>query len=240
MQKYGNRTVVSGISLQWGAGILGLLGPNGAGKTTLLRTLATVVPPSSGTLRIFGRTVESAATVREARRRIGYVPQQFGFPGGFSVYDFVRYCAWLREVPEKIGHDSTLRAIDQVGLSSRREWKLKKLSGGMQRRCAIAQAIVGDIHLLLLDEPTAGLDPEQRLEFRELMRSLDGISIVVSTHLVEDVASICDEVRVMRDGAFVFGGSVQDLAALGSPGARGDSPVERGYLAAIERPGARA
>jgi ABC-2 type transport system ATP-binding protein len=239
-QGYGRQTVVSDVDMTLGAGVFGLLGPNGAGKTTLLRTLATVVPPAGGTLRIGGRSVHDTAGVRAARRRIGYLPQQFGYFPGYTVYEFVRYCAWLREVPAARAHEATVRAIEAVDLTARSDTKLRKLSGGMLRRCGVAQAIVGAPRLLLLDEPTVGLDPAQRLEFRELVRSLRDVTVVLSTHLVEDVSATCDEVFVMDSGRLRFRGAPDDLARAAAPDARGDTPLERGYTTVLAPVGVAA
>lgn len=237
-QGYGNRTVVENLELTLGAGVFGLLGPNGAGKTTLLRTLATIAPPSAGQLTICGAEVRSERTARVARRAIGYLPQDFGYFPAFTVYEFVRYCAWLREVPRRECHEATVRAIESVQLADRAGERMKSLSGGMLRRAGIAAAVVGSPRLLLLDEPTVGLDPAQRLQFRELVRSLTGTAVVLSTHLVEDIAAICDEVAVMDHGRFVFQGPPAELAGLGSADTAGDSALERGYMAALTGAGA--
>lgn len=235
VQGYGRQPVISGLSLHIRPGVLGLLGPNGAGKTTLLRTLATVAPPQRGTISICGVPLRTQAQIRGARREIGYLPQSFGFFPAFSVYEFVRYCAWLRGVPDAQAHQATITSLEAVGLVDRRDNKLRSLSGGMLRRCGIAQAVVGQPKLLLLDEPTVGLDPQQRLEFRELIRSLTGVAVVISTHLVEDIVALCGEVRVMDGGRFVFKGSAKALAAQAAPDALGDTEPERGYMTVLGR-----
>ena len=234
-QGYGGRQVIADLDLDIRAGVLGLLGPNGAGKTTLLKTLATILPPRQGTLRIGAEIVDSARKVRRARREIGYLPQHFGYYPSFSVYDFVRYCAWLRGVPRSEAHAATVAAIEFVGLAERSGARLKTLSGGMIRRCGIASAIVGSPRLILLDEPPVGLDPAQRLEFRALVRRLrqEGKAVVLSTHLVEDVAAVCDQVAVMNDGRVTWQGEPERLAALAAPGAQGDTPLERGYMSLL-------
>lgn len=232
-QGYGRTRVIHGIDLQVEAEVYGLLGPNGAGKTTLLRTLATVVPALDGELSICGVQVTSERTARQARRHVAYLPQEFGFYPSFTVYEFVRYCAWLREVPSRVAHDATLSALASVGLLARSRSKMKTLSGGMVRRAGIAASLVGSPELLLLDEPTSGLDPAQRLEFRRLIKTLTGTAIILSTHLVEDVAAVCDRVAVMSDGRFVFSGSASDLAGSAAPSAFGDSAMERGYMTAL-------
>ncbi|MBD0709072.1 multidrug ABC transporter ATP-binding protein [Streptomyces sp. CBMA291] len=238
-QGYGGRRVIEGLDLTIRPGITGLLGPNGAGKTTLFRTLATIAPPRSGGLELFGRPVTGERDVRQARRRIGYLPQDFGYYPSFSVTDFVRYCAWLREVPAGKAGPATREALDAVGLADRARDRMKSLSGGMLRRAGIAAAIVGSPSLLLLDEPTVGLDPAQRLDFRALIRSLAGAgaAVVLSTHLVEDVGAACDTVLVLGDGRVVHRGTPQELADRATATAPGDSPLERGYMTVLSKGG---
>ncbi|MFD4394319.1 ATP-binding cassette domain-containing protein [Kitasatospora sp. NPDC058478] len=233
-QGYGRKRVISNLDWQIGVGVFGLLGPNGAGKTTLLRTLATVAPPLQGRISIYGRGIDSERHARTARRQIGYLPQDFGYYPSYSVYDFVRYSAWLREVPASEAHSATLKALNDVDLDGQQKIKMKALSGGMLRRAGVASAIVGSPKLLLLDEPTVGLDPAQRLQFRQLVRSLENTAVVLSTHLVEDVAAVCDEVFVLRSGEFVFRGTPQELNGFGNCELAGDSPLERGYMAVLE------
>lgn len=234
-QGYGGRRIIEDLHLSIQPGVTGLLGPNGAGKTTLFRTLATIAPPQSGELELFGRSVVNERDAREARRRIGYLPQDFGYYPAFSITDFVQYCAWLREVPSKEADAATGAALEAVGLTGRARDRMKTLSGGMLRRAGIAAAIVGSPSLLLLDEPTVGLDPAQRLGFRDLIRSLarEGAAIVLSTHLVEDVGAACDAVLVLSEGRVVHSGRPQQLAELSSPTAPGDSPLERGYMTVL-------
>ncbi|MFJ2788431.1 ATP-binding cassette domain-containing protein [Streptomyces sp. NPDC093249] len=234
-QGYGGRRVIEDLDLSIQPGVTGLLGPNGAGKTTLFRTLATIAPPQNGVLELFGDSVTSERHVREVRRRIGYLPQDFGYYPAFSIADFVRYCAWLREVPSEKAGRATAEALASVGLADRARDRMKSLSGGMLRRAGIAAAIVGSPSLLLLDEPTVGLDPAQRLDFRGLIRSLAaaGAAVVLSTHLVEDVGAACDTVLVLSDGRVVHSGTPQQLAERATPTAPGDSPLERGYMAVL-------
>ncbi|MFF8911430.1 ATP-binding cassette domain-containing protein [Streptomyces olivaceoviridis] len=231
-QGYHGRRIIENLDLSIQPGVTGLLGPNGAGKTTLFRTLATITPPQSGQLELFGRPVTSERTARRVRRRIGYLPQDFGYYPAFSIADFVRYCAWLREVPSKQADSATKEALAAVGLADRARDRMKSLSGGMLRRAGIAAAIVGSPSLLLLDEPTVGLDPAQRLDFRKLIRSLAhaGAAVVLSTHLVEDVGAACDTVFVLSDGRIRHSGTPRQLAELATPTAPGDSPLERGYM----------
>ncbi|MEU8925747.1 ABC transporter ATP-binding protein [Kitasatospora sp. NPDC048545] len=235
------KMAVDGLDLSLGTGTHGLLGPNGAGKTTLIRTLATVLRPTEGELELLGTAVGGLVDHRALRRRIGYLPQDFGYYKRFTVREFVEYMAWLKEVPKADVPAAVQRAVERVGLADRADHRMKTLSGGMVRRAGIAQAIVNDPAVLLLDEPTAGLDPAQRLRFRELLQELGrDTCVVVSTHLVEDVAAACSDVVLFADGRLVFQGTPDDLAAAGSPEHPGDSPLERGYSALLRdsgRPG---
>jgi ABC-type multidrug transport system ATPase subunit len=232
----GRHLAVDGLDLRLGLGVHGLLGPNGAGKTTLMRALATVVKPAGGSLTLLGQMVDGRADLRQVRRELGYLPQQFGFYPRFTVREFVEYMAWLKEMPRAAVPEAVQRAIDRVGLTSRADSRLKTLSGGMLRRAGIAQAIVNDPQVLLLDEPTVGLDPEQRLEFRTLLRDLGVDScVVVSTHLVEDVMAACTDVVMISAGRLVYQGTPDGLIAEGEQSDAGDSPAERGYSALLRR-----
>src|SRR5262249_8745522 len=160
--------------------------------------------------------------------------QQFGFYPRFTVREFVEYMAWLKEMPRTAIPDAVQRAIDRVGLTGKADVRMKALSGGMLRRAGIAQAIVNDPELPLLDEPTVGLDPEQRLYFRGLLRGLGTDScVLVSTHLVEDVVAACTGVILMNEGRILFQGTPDALIARGGQGDAGDSPAERGYSALL-------
>ncbi|MEE1670570.1 ATP-binding cassette domain-containing protein [Streptomyces sp. WAC07094] len=232
----GRHLAVDGLDLALKAGVHGLLGPNGAGKTTLMRALSTVVKPAGGSLTLLGAQVDGRADLREVRRGLGYLPQQFGFYPRFTVREFVEYVAWLKEVPKAATPDAVQRAIDRVGLTDKADTKMKALSGGMLRRAGIAQAIVNDLELLLLDEPTVGLDPEQRLDFRDLLRDLGADTcVLVSTHLVEDVVAACTDVILMNEGRLLFQSTPDDLIARGGQGDAGDSPAERGYSALLRQ-----
>ncbi|SDM47342.1 ABC transporter ATP-binding protein [Allokutzneria albata] len=232
--RYRRRTVIDRLTLGFDTGVHGLLGPNGAGKTTLMRVLATVNRPSSGRLTVLGDPLGTDAGLRSVRRRLGYLPQTFGFYPRFTVREFVEYFAWLKEVPRGLVNAEVDNAIDRVGLGDRADDKLKTLSGGMLRRVGVAQAIVNSPQVLLLDEPTTGLDPEQRMDFRELLRDIGKDNcVIVSTHLIEDVAAACTAVTLLDSGRRVFQGTPEQLIAAGDPDVGGDTPVERGYTTVL-------
>ncbi|AYG84727.1 putative ABC transporter ATP-binding protein YxlF [Streptomyces hundungensis] len=234
VQGYSKNPVIAGLTIEIEAGVLGLLGPNGAGKTTLLRSLATVLPPRKGRIEILGEVIDSPRAAREARRNIGFLPQDFGYYPGFTVSEFVEYCAWLRDTPAGRRPKDTADAIERVGLMGRANEKMGALSGGMLRRAGIAAAMVGAPRLVIMDEPTAGLDPAQRVEFRELMRGLGDTAVVVSTHLIEDVASICSEIAVMAEGCIRFRGTQGELCAFAPGRSPGETQLERGYLGLLK------
>jgi ABC-type multidrug transport system ATPase subunit len=233
-RRFGRTVAVAGVDLQAGPGVFGLLGPNGAGKTSLLRMIATAVPPTSGRLRLLGRDPGQYGPRREIRRRLGYLPQNLGYYPGWTVLEFVEYFALLKEMPAARIPAALAAAVDRVELGGKATARLRTLSGGMLRRVGIAQAIVNDPELLLLDEPTAGLDPEQRVAFRALLRELgQRATVMVSTHLVEDVGAACTEVALMDQGELVFHGTPADLTARGAGQGTGDAPLERGYSAVL-------
>ncbi len=234
-RRFGRTAAVAGVNLRAGPGVFGLLGPNGAGKTSLLRMMATVIPPTSGTLRLLGRDPGGYGPRREIRRRLGYLPQSVGYYPGFTVAEFVEYFALLKEMPPQRVPAAVAAAVERVDLGDRARSKLRTLSGGMLRRVGIAQAIVNEPELLLLDEPTAGLDPEQRVTFRALLRDIGQRStVIVSTHLVEDVGAACGEVALMDQGRIVFHGTPGELTARAEgTDAAGDAPLERGYSAVL-------
>jgi len=233
-RSFGKNKAVDGVSMELGPGVFGVLGPNGAGKTSLLRILATALPPSSGEIRLLDRDPRRPAARREIRRRLGYLPQNLGYYPSFTVVEFIEYFALLKEMPSSAVTKAVAVAVERVDLGAKAKAKLRTLSGGMLRRVGIAQAIVNDPELLLLDEPTAGLDPEQRVQFRALLRSLGATAtVIVSTHLVEDVGAACSEVALMSGGKVVFRGTPDDLTARGAGHSVGDAPLERGYGAVL-------
>ena len=229
---YGSTRALENVDLALGRGVTGLLGPTGAGKTTLLRIVATAIAPDRGDVRLGGLDPLSGhRAVTEARRHLGYLPQELGFPSDMTVFGFVEYVAVLKEWNRApLRTREVRRVLDLVGLGELSGRKIRKLSGGQRRRVGLAQALLGDPEILVLDEPTTGLDPEQRASLR---RSLSVIAadaaVLLSTHQTEDVAALCERVVVMAHGRVRFDGAVVDLVAT----ARDrvwlcDAPVETG------------
>jgi len=215
-KRYGTTDVVAGLSLSIGPGVTGLLGPNGAGKTTLMRMLATVLAPTDGRLRLLDRDPSDAEERTDVRRRLGYMPQEPGFHRQFTAFEFVDYVAILKGMTDtRVRHREVRRVLEQVGLGDVAGRRIRKLSGGMRKRVALAQALLGDPQLLVLDEPTSALDPEQRLRFRELASELgDKRTVLISTHQTEDVAALCQRVIVLRAGLAAFDGTPGQLSSL--------------------------
>jgi ABC-2 type transport system ATP-binding protein len=213
-KRFRRKVAVDDLSLSIGPGITGLLGPNGAGKTTLLRMVATVLAPDAGRLRILDLDPAKADERVAIRRRLGYVPQEPGFHPSFTAFEYVDYIAILKEmVDRQARHDEVRRVLALVGLDDVRRQTVRSLSGGMRRRLAIAQALLGSPALLVLDEPTAGLDPEQRLRFRELVSTLaTDTCVLLSTHQTEDVGALCQRVVVLHEGSVRFDGTPVRLA----------------------------
>src|SRR6476661_8545439 len=215
-KRFGSTRAVDGVDLEITPGITGLLGPNGAGKTTLLRMVATVLAPDAGSLRVLDADPASADGRLAIRRRLGYLPQELGFYRGFTAFDFVDYVAILKEMTDRRArHNEVRRVLEAVGMADLMHKRIRALSGGMRRRVAIAQALLGDPDLLVLDEPTAGLDPEQRLRFRELLSLRAGErTVLLSTHQTDDVAALCQRVVAFDAGKVRFDGTPAGLAEL--------------------------
>ena len=214
-RRYGATRALDGVDVALERGITGLLGPNGAGKTTLLSILATVDEPDAGQVSAFGLDPGHAAERVEIRRRLGYLPQELGYHRHFTVAAFLDYVAILKEITDRRRRaEEVARVLAAVGLEDRARSRIRALSGGMRQRLGIAQALLGQPGLLILDEPTAGLDPEQRLRFRELLSGLPGDPVtVLSTHQADDIAAICPHVVVLLKGQVHFAGTPAELAA---------------------------
>ena len=197
-KKYGNFTALEDISLQFTAGVYGLLAPNGAGKTTLIKMLTTLLFPTSGQILWEGEDIH--ALDEEYRGLLGYLPQEFGYYPGYTPRQFLRYVAALQCIPRKEADQRISELLELVGLSDAEHKKMRQLSGGMRQRVGIAQAMLNDPRLLILDEPTAGLDPRERVRFRNLIHSLAEDRIVIlSTHIVSDIETIAGQIVMLRD-----------------------------------------
>ncbi|MFI2713481.1 ATP-binding cassette domain-containing protein [Micromonospora sp. NPDC018662] len=240
-QRYGKRTVFRDLDIVVSPGVTVLLGPNGAGKTTLLHTIVGLKRPDAGDLQVLGRDVLRRGGLRAVAARIGFLPQMVSHYPGHSVRDSVAYAAWLKGVPEREITTKVNRALQVMHLSGRARSRMSSLSGGLLRRAGIAQAIVHEPALLILDEPAAGLDPQQRIELRRVVQTLAGsTTVLISTHVVEDARHIADTLVVLHDGAVAFTGTVAGLEALAGPDIDGDSDLERGYLATLRQPAVSA
>ncbi len=216
-KSFGRTAALTDVSFGIPYVVTGLLGPNGAGKTTLLRILATVLSADAGRIDVFGHDPAARDGRLAIRRRLGYVPQEPGFHRNFTTFEFIDYVAILKEWTERRArHDEVRRVLRLVDLDDVAGRKIKALSGGMRRRVALAQALLGEPAFVVLDEPTAGLDPEQRMRFREVVSTLaTDRAVLLSTHQTEDVAALCDQVVVMDKGTMRFTGSGDELRALG-------------------------
>ena len=201
---------VNNFSYSLDCGVYGLLGVNGAGKTTLMRMLTTLMHPTSGEILWDGEDV--FAMDGKYRMLLGYLPQDFGYYPDFSVYDYLMYIAALKGIRPAVAKQRVKELLKQVGLVKARNKKMKTLSGGMKRRAGIAQAMLNDPKILILDEPTAGLDPSERIRFRNLISELSEDRIVLlSTHIVSDIEYIANEILLMKDGQLVISGTSEDI-----------------------------
>lgn len=209
---FGKKKALDNLSVTLEPGVIGLLGPNGSGKTTLLRTMTGLYKTKSGQILLDGRDVTNTDTLPSLT---GYLPQKFGMFKELSVYDMMDYFAVLKKIPKAEKKAEIERVVEFVNLSDRIKDRVGSLSGGMVRRLGIAQAILGNPRVMLFDEPTAGLDPEERMRFKNLIRQLPKDNIVlISTHIVEDVEAVCDHVMVMRKGTVLANKTGEELAAV--------------------------
>lgn len=209
-KQYGAKTAVDRLDLKMNAGVYGLLGANGAGKTTLMRLLCQIQDPTSGEIFYDGQEIGSMG---EAYRNIlGYLPQDFGYYPDFTAYKFMLYMASLKGLSKDYGRQYSLELLDKVGLLQVKNKKIRTFSGGMKQRLGIAQAMLNDPKILILDEPTAGLDPKERVRFRNLISSFSQNKIVLlSTHIVSDVEYIAGEIVVMKKGVILHKGSPREI-----------------------------
>ncbi len=208
----GGTRAVDGLSLTLGHGMLGLLGPNGAGKSSLMRIIATVTRPTSGTLRYEGTDLTAAPDA--VRRHLGYLPQDFGAYPHLTAREFLRYLAAAKGLSARSARARIEELLELVNLTGAPKRPLGAYSGGMLRRVGIAQALLGDPRVIVVDEPTAGLDPEERVRFRNLLSRLSADRVVLlSTHIVSDVESVASDIAVMAGGRLLRRGAPEELAA---------------------------
>lgn len=209
-KKFQDTVAVSGVTHTLYPGVYGLLGVNGAGKTTLMRMLCTLLQPTEGSITWDGKDI--FALGGEYRRVLGYLPQDFGYYPDFTVYDYLLYIASIKGLRPMTARERARELLEQVGLTAAQNKKMKKLSGGMKRRAGIAQAMLADPAILILDEPTAGLDPNERIRFRNLISELaDTRMVLLSTHIVSDIEYIANEVLLMKNGEICASGTPQEL-----------------------------
>lgn len=201
------------INLTISKGMFGLLGPNGAGKSTLIRLLAGILQPTSGTIEIGGMNISSERNRAALKEHLGYLPQDVGMYPDLCVYEFLDYMAILKSLTDYKSRQRRIKELlEWLNLTEVSSRKIKALSGGMKRRVGIAQALLNDPKLLIVDEPTAGLDPEERIRFRNLLTDLArNRTVLLSTHIVEDIARVCNYIVVMKEGRIAFCGSTSEL-----------------------------
>jgi ABC-2 type transport system ATP-binding protein len=236
---YRRQVALCEVDFEVRQGVTGLLGPNGAGKSTLLKIGAAEMRPSKGVVMVMHQGTEYVSTQRLYRRALGWLPQTFSVPHNFTAAEFLQYVGWLRGLSSRQLKSSAAWALALVGLEAAADDKLGTFSGGMVRRVGIAQAIVHRPSVILLDEPTVGLDPKQRSEFRRIVSELgESAAVVLSTHLTEDVGVACDRVAVLLEGRIEFLGTVEDFRRHGEHPVPGETEFDCAYRDVVELAGA--
>ena len=211
-QFYGKKQALKDVNLTIEKGMFGLLGRNGAGKTTLMKVLVTLLPKSEGKVAVCGRSVEKA---QEVRRITGYLPQEFSMYPNMTVYEAMDYLGVLSGLSRLQRRQRIPQLLERVNLQEDRRKKVKTLSGGMKRRLGIAQAILHDPEVLIVDEPTAGLDPEERVRFRNLLcETAEERIVILSTHIVGDIEATCENIAVLDRGEIIYKGTVPELISM--------------------------
>ncbi|MGD0612947.1 MAG: ABC transporter ATP-binding protein [Anaerolineales bacterium] len=211
---YGKKVqALRGVDLEIGAGMFGLVGPNGAGKTTLMRILAGLLRPTSGSVIVLGNDVTTGRGKLAVKSVLGYLPQELGLYPDLSALEFLEYIALLKGVTDKTERENQLKEIlELVGLTGDARRRLRTFSGGMKRRVGVAQALLGKPQLLIVDEPTSGMDPEERVRLRNLLSEMAGrCTVILSTHIVEDISQSCNDMAVLHLGQVLFRGSPREL-----------------------------
>lgn len=207
--KFKKNTVLKDVNFTFTNGVYGLLGPNGAGKTTLIRTMAGLYQPKGGQILYNGKSINKS---KEYISRLGYLPQGFGIFKELKPIEALLLMANLKGIDKKAAEQDAKRVLEIVNLSDSADKKVGAFSGGMLRRLGIAQALLGDPEIMIFDEPTAGLDPEERLHFKNIISRLSrDKTIIISTHIVEDVEAVCDKIIVMNDGDIIKSGSCSEI-----------------------------
>lgn len=209
-KEFQNTNAVDNVSCTLHTGVYGLLGINGAGKTTLMRMIGTLLKPTAGSITWNGKDIFKMDG--EYRKLLGYLPQDFGYYPDFTVYDYLMYISSIKGLLPIVAKQRTEFLLQQMGLIKEKKKKMKKLSGGMKRRVGIAQAMLNNPSILILDEPTVGLDPNERIRFRNLISELSKDRLVLlSTHIVSDIEYIADEILLMKDGKIEKFGTLETL-----------------------------
>lgn len=229
--RYGQFEAISDLDLTLGKGITGLLGINGAGKSTLLRVLSGGLRPSAGSVWLHGSDPYRWRSRAKALRRVAFMPQHAVFPANMTVHEVVSFIGWMRGMSSRESTEATKRCIDAVRLGDRSGSKIKDLSGGMLRRVALAQALVSGPEIVLLDEPSTGLDPEQRRIMVELVGGLDA-TVLFSSHVIEDIEDVAQRVLILDSGRILFDGDLPSLAARSQTNPQHRS-AESGFLAVL-------
>ena len=211
-KKFGSKTAVNDLNITLSNGVYGLLGANGAGKTTFMRLLCNIQNPTSGKVLLNGKNIVGLG--EQYRNLLGYLPQNFGYYPDFTALDFLLYDATLKGLNERTARKKSKDFLEAVALSAESNHKIKTFSGGMKQRLGIAQAMLNDPRILILDEPTAGLDPKERVRFRNLISAFSKDRIVIlSTHIVSDVEFIAEEIVMMKSGQIVHFGKPQEITS---------------------------
>lgn len=209
-KSFNKKKIISNLSCNLTTGVYGLLGINGVGKTTLMRMLCTLIRPDSGTIKLDGNDIYEMGD--DYRKIIGYLPQDFGYYPELTIQRYMMYISSIKGLQKRYAKKKTAMLLEMLGLADKKNIKMHKLSGGMKRRVGIAQALLNDPKILILDEPTAGLDPNERIRFRKIINEISKERLVLlSTHIVSDIDYIADEIILMREGKIIFYGKPTEM-----------------------------